>query len=442
MALARLMKRLIGGQQPAPFNEDPFGSRPPPPTATMPVDAPAVRTALVHRDELIDERSRIAGYRFVVRRRGSELSPGRQETVDALRSENLAAFAERRPALIPLSASDWQQADFRQFIAANTTFLVAAPVAGEAIEEWLPVLQTIKEAGGRVALNDGGAAIASAVALADLVILDFRAYALDNFEQLVRGLRRRHPNLALAADGIGSWAEHRLGQSLGLRYSLGGFAATTDDADRTDKLNQSRLVLIELLNLLRGEAELDEISTVAKRDPGVAVKLIGMANSPVSGLSAPVASVEQAMMVLGRATIYRWLSIAMFRSGSGSGRDEALLELALWRARFLELAGGGQRPKQECDELFLVGLLSLLDSLLGLPMALVVQRMNLPAQVAEVLLNSGGPYGRYLLLALAMEKGRGEQVQRLADALEIAEERIELAAREARQWAETALSAG
>lgn len=442
MALGRLMKRLIGGQEPAPFNDDPFGSRPPPPTAAMPVDAPAVRSALVHRDELIDERSRIAGYRFVVRRRGSELAPECRETVAALAAENLPAFAARRLALLPLTAGDWQRADFRCFIAAHTSFLVAAPVAGEETGDWLTVLREIREAGGRIALNDAGAAIPAAVALADLVVLDFRAYALDHFEQQVRGLRRQRPELALAADGIGSWAEHRFALSLGLRYSLGGFAAAADDAEAADQLNQSRLVLIELLNLLRGEAELDEISAVAKRDPGVAVKLVGMANSPASGLSAPVASLEQAMMVLGRATIYRWLSIAMFRSGSGGGRDEALLELALWRARFLELAAGGRRPKPECDELFLVGLLSLLDSLLGLPMAQVVRRMNLPAQVAEVLLNSGGPYGRFLLLALAVEKGRGEQLQRFADALEIAEEQIEVAAREARQWAETALSAG
>ncbi|MBI2307649.1 MAG: HDOD domain-containing protein [Rhodocyclales bacterium] len=436
------MKHLLGGAEPATFNDDPFGSRPPSPTAKMPIDAPAVRSAIVHRDELIDGRSRIAGYRFVVRRLGSELPPDPAETVGALRAENLVAFAGRRLALLPITAGDWQRADFRQLVAANTTFLVATPAAGEDGDGWLATLREIREAGGRVALNDAGAAVPAAVALADLVLLDFRAYALERFEQLARSLRRRHPDLALAADGIGNWAEHRLCLSLGLTYSLGGFAVTADDADQTEKLNQSRLVLIEMLNLLRGDAELDEISAVAKRDPGIAVKLIGMANSPVSGLASPVASLEQATMVLGRATIYRWLSIAMFRSGNGGGRDEALLELALWRARFLELAAQDRRPKQECDELFLVGLLSLLDSLLGLPMAQLVRRMNLPAQVVEVLLNSDGPYGRFLLLALAVEKGRGEQVQKLADSLDIAEDRIDAAAREARQWAEAALSAG
>lgn len=439
MPLGRLMKRLIGGAETtADFNDDPFGSRPPPPTARLPADAPAVRSTIVHREELIDARSRIAGYRFRVRRLGSELAPNPGETLAALAAENLAQFANRRLALVPLAAGDWRRADFRPFVAAGTHFLVAPPAAGEPPADWLAELREIRDAGGRVALGDAGAAVADALTLADLLILDFRTHALDAFERRVRELRRQ-PQLALAADGIASWAEHRLCQSLGLTYSLGDFAAGADDQEPRDKLDQSRLILIEMLNLLRSDAELDEIAAVAKRDPGIAVKIVGMANSPAAGLASPVASLEQALLVLGRATVYRWLSIAMFRTG-GSGRDEALLEMALWRARFLELAAAGRLGKPAGDELFLVGLLSLMDSLLGLPMDQVVRRMKLPAQVAEVLLDSAGPYGRFLLLALAVEKGRGEQAAKFADALDIAQAQVEAAAREARSWAEAALA--
>lgn len=440
MPLGRLMKRLTGRGEPPPFNDDPFGSRPPPPSAQLSADAPAVRSTIVRRDELIDERSRIAGYRFLVRRLGSELSPDPAETVSALRAEHVDRFAERRLALLPLTPAAWRETDCRRLVGAQTHFLVAAPAAGESPADWLTLLREIRDAGGRVALDDSGVAVAGALALADLIVLDFRAYALDAFERRVRELRRQ-PQLAVAADGVGAWAEHRLCLSLGVHYSLGDFAAGSDDAERRDRLDQSRLVLIEMLNLLRSEADLDEISAVAKRDPGVTVKIVGMANSPATGLASPVASLEQAMLVLGRVSLYRWLSVTMFRT-SGSGRDEALLEMALWRARFLELAAGGRHPRQECDELFLVGLLSLIDSLLGLPMAQVLQRMKLPLPVVEVLRDSAGPYGRFLLLALAVDKGRGEQAQQLAAALGIAEERIEGAAREARAWAEAALAAG
>jgi len=369
MAFGSFVKRLLGGSDTVVPSDDPFGSKTLPSAIAPPPKPPEPEPGvMVQREEIIDGRSRIAGYRFVARRLGSSTPPPASAAVTALCKDNLAVFAERRLALIRLTVEDWQAADFRQLVAPHATFLLASPARDEH-GAWRLALDEIKAAGGRIALDSGSADDAAALALADLLLLDFSAYPLEAFEHLVKSLAASRPQLPLMADGIGSWTKHRLCQSMGVRYSLGSFAATADEEDKGEKLNQSRLVLIEMLNLLRREADASEIAVVAKRDPGVAVKVVSMANSPLSGLSAPVASLEQALLVLGRETLYRWLSLAMFRSGNGGGRDEALLELALYRARILELLATGSRPKTECDELFLVGLLSLLDSLLGMPMA-------------------------------------------------------------------------
>lgn len=443
MAFGSFVKRLLGGSDTVTVSDDPFGSRKTLPNTVAPPPEPPKREAdvMVQREEIIDGRSRIAGYRFVARRLGGGAPPPAPAAVAALCKDNLAAFAERRLALISLTAKDWQAADFRQLVAPHTTFLLASPARDEQ-DAWRLARDEIKAGGGRIALDSGSADDDAALAHADLLLLDFPAYSLEAFERLVKSLAASRPQLPLLADGIGSWTEHRLCQSMGVRYSLGGFAATADEEDKGEKLNQSRLVLIEMLNLLRREADAAEIAAVAKRDPGVAVKVVGMANSPLSGLSAPVASLEQALLVLGRATLYRWLSLAMFRSGNGGGRDEALLELALYRARFLELLATGSRPKAECDELFLVGLLSLLDSLLGMPMAQVVNRMHLPAAVADVLLRNEGPYGRFLMLALVMEKDYGDRAARIAAELGIEPDRLDECSTRARAWAEEALLAG
>ena len=194
-----------------------------------------------------------------------------------------------------------------------------------------------------------------------------------------------------------------------------------------------------MLNLLRQDADLPEVAKVAKRDPGVALKLVAMANSPILALSQSVASIDQAIMILGREQLYRWLSMAMFRAGTGSPRDEVLLEIALSRGRFLELIGRCHHQQAECNELFLVGLLSLLDCLLGVPMAKVVERLNLSNEIKAVLLHSDGPMGRYLMLAIATEKGHAEGVSRLADLLHISLNDIEKASTDALAWAEEAV---
>lgn len=443
MAFGRIIKNFFGQGESLMPSPEPFAVEAAPAAATIPApQSAAPPAAVMHREEILDGRSRIAGYRFTARdlRRGER--PPAATVLDLLRAEAIANFAQRRLAVIPLGSEDWRGHDYRPFVAPNTAFLIDAPTPGadaDAVEAWLAILREIRECGAKVALAGGGAAIPGALDLADLLFVKLADYSLEAFEQALSGFQRSHPALQLIVENVQTWPEHRLCLARGAACSLGPFAALADEADDKARLNQSRLVLIEMLNLLRNDADADELAAVAKRDPVVAVSVVSMANSPAAGLSSAVASVDQAIVVLGRAHLYRWLTISLFRVG-GSPRDEALLELALRRGRFLEILARERALGKEADELFLVGLLSLADILLCMPMAKVVERMNLPEGVTEVLVSNDGPHGRYLLLAIAMEKGRFEQIERLAGLLGADVAAVEAASAAARQWTDEALA--
>lgn len=439
MSFLNFFKRVLGASDEIAISADPFHSRPPVAAAAPPAPEPEPRF-IVQRDEILDARSRIAGYRFIARGLGSGVRSDAGAAVAALRADNIQSFAERRLALVPLTVQDWYTTGVGELIAAHTTFVLSSPARGADRGAWLQALQEVKAAGARVGLDGAAASDPAALALADLLLLNFSTYSLPNFERLVKALSLSHPQLALAADGLTSWPEHRLCQAMGIRYCLGGYAVNPDVEEKGEKVNQSRLVLIEMLNLLRRDVDVAEIATVAKRDPWVAAKIVSMANSPISGLSSPVANLEQAVLVLGRETLYRWLSISLFRAGADSERDLSLLELSLFRGRFLELLADG-RGKQESDELFLVGLLSLLDCLLAVPMDQIVSRMHLPGPVADVLLNSEGPHAPYLMLALSAAEGRAEQAARVAATLGIELARLEQCSNQARVWTEEVLLA-
>lgn len=438
------IKRLVGGPQEVAISDDPFGRNPKPLPASAPsFTAPPTREArptVLQRDEIIDARTRIAGYRFAARLPDAPEPPDARATLEVLRASNVAAFAERRLALIPLQARYWFTADFTVLVGPHSAFLLDLPEPME-LERWREAAAEIRAAGARVALP--GLDIARDAVLlrecADLALLDFTAYSLPNFERVLKTLKSECSHLEIIVENVGSWPERRYCVSQGVAYCMGPFSTARDEEEPAAEISQSRLVLIEMLNLLRRDADLEEIATVAKRDPGVAVKLVTMANSPLLALSQPVSGIDQAVMVLGREQLYRWLSIGLFRAGSGSPRDEILLELALARGRFLELVGRCHHGKAECDELFMVGLLSLLDSLFGVPMTQVVERLHLSEATRAVLLDSTGPWGRYLMLAIAAEKGRVEQVGRLAGLVAIALEDIEAATTEALSWAEDAV---
>ena len=163
---------------------------------------------------------------------------------------------------------------------------------------------------------------------------------------------------------------------MGARWASGPSLSTVDQSESGRKLNASRLVLMEMLNLVRSEADVTELAAVAKRDPGVAVQLLSQANAAANGLQTAVTGLDQAIMLMGRQSLYRWLAVAVFRAGGDSARDATLLEVALSRARFLELLGAELGDRARADELFLVGLLSFVDALLGLSMAELLQRMS------------------------------------------------------------------
>jgi EAL and modified HD-GYP domain-containing signal transduction protein len=446
------IKRMLGmgGGRPAPTYGDAQSGNVQLSSAADRAPAAPVRIApavVLQRDEMIDGKTRIGGYRFSARRPESADAAEAADaasTLEILAANQVASFAERRLALIPLTHDDWLRADYTPLIGPNTTFLLSIPEVTPASDAWNAVAVAIHNAGARIALSGSDVIAQRSVILAqaDYLLLDFPSFSLPNLERLINALREEKPDLELIADKVSTWPEYRYCVSRGFSYCLGKFTTEQDEEQQATEIGQSRLVLIEMLNQLRKEADLAEISQVAKRDPGVLVKLMSMANSPMFGLSHQVVSIDQAIMVLGREKLYRWLSIGMFRSGAPSPRDEVLLELALARARFLEALGQEKHDRLGCDELFLLGLLSLLDILFGVPMSAVVAKINLSPALTDALLTSSGPLARYLMLSVAVEKGHVQNVARLGEQLGYTLEAIEAASLEAIGWAEEAAHLG
>lgn len=383
--------------------------------------------------EMVDGQSKISGYllrpRSLVADRPIEASALRQ----ALEREQVARFAEQRLVIIPLTVAQWQAVDFRSLIQRRSCFLIDdlgqldAP-ARDAL------VASIRSAGARLAVDLRNDADLNLAGQADVLLFDFQTASLATLEKTVKTLRQRKPGLLMAADNVHTWTEHRLCLSLGFDFCLGSFAATRDEEAAAGPISESRLVVIEMLNQLRSDVDLADLATTAMRDPAVVVKLLDMANSPLYGLPRKVANLEEAIMLLGRDAVYRWLAIALLHVDANSGRDQTLMVFALCRAAFLKQVAG-DADKQKADEMFLVGLLSILESLLGLPMSQILEKMRLPETVADALLRGEGPYARPLQLALALERCRLDQAIVLATSIRISPTELLDYYREAMTWA-------
>lgn len=159
----------------------------------------------------------------------------------------------------------------------------------------------------------------------------------------------------------------------------------------------SRRRLLALLSLLARDADTWELEELLKQDPALCFHLLKLVNSPAFALAQPITSFNQAIAILGRRQMQRWLQLLLYARANPDGLPNLLLPIAAQRAAQLEELcrdAGGDRAAQ--DIAFMTGVFSLLDRLFAMPMAEVVRTLRLPDDVCDALLRRAGRLGRLL----------------------------------------------
>lgn len=200
-------------------------------------------------------------------------------------------------------------------------------------------------------------------------------------------------------------------------------------------LNPSHAHIIQLLNLVRKNADIREIETALKQDVALSYKLLRYINSAGFGLSCEVQSFKHAVTILGYNKLNKWLSL-LLATASKDPMAPAMTHTALVRARLMETLAQGLVDKQEYDNLFITGAFSMLDILLGVSMERVLESMSLPESICDALLGNGGIYGPFLDLAKAGEGKDGEALAEQAGMLGLSAEQFNRAQIAALEFAE------
>lgn len=240
--------------------------------------------------------------------------------------------------------------------------------------------------------------------LVDFVKIDLRELAEPALLQATA--RVRQANKKLVAEKVETRAEYDICRELGFDYFQGYyFAKPTVISGR--KLTPSQLAVLELMELVSSDAENIEIERAVKRDVTLALNLLRLVNTPAVGVRQRIESVSQALIVLGRRQLQRWLQIMLYADAGVRGHSASpLLMLATTRGRLLELLAKRLRPGQRnvADIAFTVGIMSLMDALFGMPMSEIVAQIPVIDEVALALTQRSGFFGELLRLAESIEQ--------------------------------------
>lgn len=217
-----------------------------------------------------------------------------------------------------------------------------------------------------------------------------------------------------------------------------GFFSKLCVSSRIDGLSkplgaQSGLIL-QLMQMVQENADVRLLEAALKRDPALSFKLFKYINSAGFGMRVEIQSLRHAVTMMGYMPLFRWLS-TMLAMTSTTGFSSALLQAAMVRGRFGELLGQGSLTKNEAENMFFVGMFSLLDQLLGIPMREVLAQISLPQPVEQALNSQQGVFAPFLALIEACEQ-YDPKASMFADALRLTPSQVNQAHMAAIAWAQ------
>jgi c-di-GMP-related signal transduction protein len=195
---------------------------------------------------------------------------------------------------------------------------------------------------------------------------------------------------------VGSGARQEACAAAGFTWFSGDYPLHPQTGQPHDD-GTSRRRLLELLGLLGRDADTRELEALLKQDPALCFHLLKLVNSAAFSLATPIASFNQAIAILGRRQMQRWLQLLLYAKTDPDGLPNLLMPMAAQRGNQLEVLcrnAGGDRDAQ--DVAFMTGVFSLLDRLFAMPMAEVVGTLHLPDEVCDALLRRAGRLGRLL----------------------------------------------
>lgn len=185
------------------------------------------------------------------------------------------------------------------------------------------------------------------------------------------------------------------------------------------RLAHSELALMRLLGMVMSDAETPEIEQMFKQNPGLSFNLLRLTNCAAAGANQKITSIGNAITILGRNQLQRWLQLLIYTNDSKVTFPDPLLQLAATRGKCMELLirHFDIHSKEQEDHAFMVGIMSLMDTLLGMPLAEILSPLNPPADIRDALTARTGLLGKLLSMIEHLEQYNMEEAHRLLDEL-------------------------
>jgi len=275
----------------------------------------------------------------------------------------------------------------------------------------------------------------SLYAMADVICLEVQGMTRPVLAD-VAGQVQKH-QAGLMAMQVQDGAQFVMCRDLGFTLFHGAFFKRPDTI-QVRQLTSNEVARFNLLHMLeREDHDFDRLAETIQSDVSISFRLLAYLNSAAFGLRQRITSIRQAISLLGWRKMKNWLRVVLLNDMSQKADASELMAVAAQRGKFLErLARDHDFWGFDPEILHLLGIFSLLDVMLGLPMGEIVTYLPLDSKLKAALCHE--PNNEYLpLLQLAQyyEEARWEEGRRMVQQLNLDSAKVQAAFRASVDWA-------
>jgi EAL and modified HD-GYP domain-containing signal transduction protein len=399
-----------------PWKRSDTGARaagiPPEPEAAAAAEtpaAPAARTVYAARQPILGRTSDVVGYEILFRGGpenrfdGSNLEIASATSIEqSTAAIGLDALVGDRTAFVNLTRGALLAGFHRMMPPERSVIELLENIEPDA--EVLDAVRAIRAEGYQVALDDYTFAAASEPFLdvVDMVKVDFRLAKQACRPDALAGLKRRR--LKLLAEKVETHAEHEAATAAGYDLFQGYYFCKPVMIQARD-LSPSKLSVLRFLSeVSREDASFEKLEELFKQDVSLTMRLLRYLNSAAFGWRHEIGSLRHALALMGLRPLRKW-AMMMGMISLCDDQPNELAVTALARGRFAERIGPPAGLEKQEVELFLTGMLSLADTMVGRPAQEVLKGLALPDSVRSALLEGVNPLGSVLKVVTAYERG-------------------------------------
>ncbi len=390
---------------------------------TMPNDSLFVPTYIA-RQPIFDIKKNIWGYELLYRHASDAtaaiFSDEESATlaVAACASCQQMHFSRNSKLLINFSEKSILEKIPHALPATDT--VVEIPAHPSDLPGYLESLQYLKREGYRIALDsyEGHPGSELLLEVADILKIDMPGKTGNDVSRILETTRGKE--YLLIAKRIEEHEQFQMAKNLDFTLFQGYFfhKPVVLEGRKLTANQASRLQLFSIME--RDEPDFDRLTNAIQADVAISYSLLSYLNSPAIGLREPIKSIKQALLLLGWKQIKNWLRVVILRDMAHRDTPSELPYTAVQRGKFFQLAASNQgKSPFSPDSLFLLGLFSLLEPMLSLPIRSIVENLPLEPGLKKALCGEQTPYSGWLNLAQAFETANWDDVDSLVEELHL-----------------------